>query len=191
MTYPIYPVWASFLSAFVLNVIPFGAPPYVIFVAYEARYGGLGLWPPILAAAAGAALAKMIMYVFGIGLRGPLRRNRNVRLLARYSDSRWAYLLAFVSTVVPVVPLDDFVYIAGGASGLRAKLMAAAAVTGKFVKTIVEVTAFIYLSGAISGLTHVPEVYIMLVFVVGGAVAGLATFLADWESWARRLGLRI
>ncbi len=190
MTY-LYAVWASFASAFVLNLIPFGAPPYVIFVAYEVGRSGLGLWPPVLSAALGAALAKMLMYLLGIGLRGPLRRNRNVRLLARYSTSSWVYLLAFVSAIIPVIPLDDFVYIAGGASGLRARLMALAAVAGKFVKTIVEVTAVLYLSILVSSLIHVPATYVLLVFVAGGMAAGVLTFLVDWEAWARRLGLKL
>jgi len=127
-------LWPSFFSAFILNIVPFGAPPYVVIVAYEARHG-LGLWPPVLSAALGAALAKMIMYYLGVGLRRPLSRNRNVRLLARYSTSGWVYLLAFIAAVIPVVPLDDFIYLAGGASGLRALAMAATAVAGKFVKT--------------------------------------------------------
>ncbi|MGC9210486.1 MAG: hypothetical protein ACP5FT_04405 [Acidilobus sp.] len=187
----LWPLWASFSSAFILNLIPFGAPPYVIIVAYEARYGGLGLWPPVLAAAMGAATAKMMMYYLGVGLRKPLMRNRNVRLLARYSAARWVYVLAFIAAVVPVVPLDDFVYIAGGASGLRAKLMAAAAVAGKFVKTVAEVLAVTYLSDFVSGLLHVPVIYVLAFFVVGGTVAGVLTFVVDWEAWARRLGIKL
>ncbi|MGC9071524.1 MAG: hypothetical protein ACP5HK_02350 [Acidilobus sp.] len=187
----LWPLWASFSSAFLLNLVPFGAPPYVIVVAYEARYGGLGLWPPVLAAAAGAAAAKMVMYYLGIGLRRPLRRNRNIRLLARYSETGWVYLLAFIAAVVPLVPLDDFVYLAGGASGLRAGLMAGAAVAGKFVKTIAEVLAVTYVSYLISSLLHISPLYVLMFFVVSGAVIGVLTFAVDWESWARRLGINI
>jgi len=179
-------LWPSFFSAFILNMVPFGAPPYVVIVAYEARRG-LGLWPPVLSAALGAALAKMIMYYLGVGLRRPLSRNRNVRLLARYSTSGWVYLLAFI----PVVPLDDFIYLAGGASGLRALAMAATAVAGKFVKTIAETLAIIYVSDLFAGALHVPQLYVLLFFTVGGAVAGVITFVLDWESLARRLGIKV
>lgn len=183
-------LWPSFFSAFILNMVPFGAPPYVVIVAYEARHG-LGLWPPVLSAALGAALAKMIMYYLGVGLRRPLSRNRNVRLLARYSTSGWVYLLAFIAAVIPVVPLDDFIYLAGGASGLRALAMAATAVAGKFMKTIAETLAIIYVSDLFAGALHVPQLYVLLFFTVGGAVAGAITFVLDWESLARRLGIKV
>jgi hypothetical protein len=133
----------------------------------------------------------MIMYYLGVGLRRPLSRNRNVRLLARYSTSGWVYLLAFIAAVIPVVPLDDFIYLAGGASGLRALAMAAAAVAGKFVKTVAETLAIIYVSDLFAGALHVPQLYLLLFFTVGGAVAGVITFVLDWESLARRLGIKV
>ena len=158
-------------------------------VAYEIRYSGLGFWPPVLAASAGAASSKVIMYYFGVSLRRPLRRNRNVQFLARYSNTPWVYLLAFAAAAVPGIPLDDFVYMMSGASGLRPWAMALVALAAKFVKTAAEVAVVAEVALLISAALHVGQVYVLLVFAAGGVVAGVLTLVVDWESAARRLGL--
>lgn len=186
---PLHPVLYSFLVAFAFNLIPLGAPPYISVVLLEVRYGGEGFWPPVLAASAGAAAAKVVMYYFGVGFKGVLRRNRNVRFLSRYADSPWAYALAFFAAVVPVLPLDDFVYMAGGASGLRAKLMGLIAAAAKVLKTVIEVSAADYFIGLVSYAFKLPEWELIAVLAVLGSLSGLAVFLLDWEGLAERLGL--
>ncbi|ADL18576.1 hypothetical protein ASAC_0168 [Acidilobus saccharovorans 345-15] len=180
---------ASFSVALLFNLIPLGAPPYVTVVLLEIKYGGLGFWPPVLAASLGAAIAKVVMYYLGVGLKGVLRRNRNVRFLARYSNSRWAYLLAFFAAVVPVLPLDDFVYMVGGASGMRAKLMGLIAAAAKLLKTVAETSLLYFITGEVSMIFRLPEYVIIIFMAAAGLVAGLIVFSLDWELLARRLGL--
>lgn len=161
----------------------------MVVVVYEIRYSGLGFWPPVLAASVGAASSKIIMYYLGVGLRRPLRRNRNVRFLARYSGSPWTYLLAFVAAVVPGIPLDDFVYMMSGASGLRPWAMALVAFAAKLAKTVAEVAVVAEVAALVSAALHVGQAYVLLIFAAGGVVAGVLTLVVDWESMARRLGL--
>lgn len=182
-------ILTSFAVALVFNLVPLGAPPYVTVVILEVKYGGLGFWPPVIAASLGAAAAKLVMYYLGIGLKGVLRRNRNVRFLSRYANSSWAYLFAFVAAMVPVLPLDDFVYMVGGASGMRAKLMGLMAAAAKLIKTVMEVYILEVTIGFISSALRLSEFALIAAVSVAGVVAGLLVFALDWEALARRLGL--
>ncbi len=176
--------------AFLSNVSPFFGASYTLLATLQLSL--LGFSPGnfalvVLASAAGATLAKVVIYYGAFGLRGVLLRNKNVQLIGRNASSRRFYLVLFVAALLPVLPLDDFVYIGAGANEASIGLMSVVTLAAKVAKSALEVSVeFTVLKdiGTVFGFNGV-EATVLL----GGAflLVGIGVYKLDWQEALDRL----
>ena len=179
----------SFLS----NVSPFVGSSYTLLSTLELTLLGPSLWGFILVvvvSAVGATCAKLGIYYGAFGLRRFLVRNKNVRLVGRYSSTPRFYLALFVAAVLPVFPFDDYFFIGAGASSASLGAMTAVTLGAKLLKSFAEIalefTVLRNLATAIGGNQLVLTVALTAAFVVIGVVA----YWVDWESIFERAKAR-
>lgn len=131
-----------FVVSLVSNATPFFGASYTIVAAAELiafGYSLEGFLLVVLITAAGAAIGKILIY-FGAGaFKGTLSKNRNVQLLARWLQGRRFLVAVFVCAVVPLLPLDDYIYIGAGAAKTRLTPMLSVTLAAKLVKSAAEI----------------------------------------------------
>ncbi|MDG7006853.1 MAG: hypothetical protein JRN06_01265 [Nitrososphaerota archaeon] len=176
----LFVVAVSFLS----NVSPFVGASYTLLSTLELTL--LGPSPGafllvVVASAVGATVAKLGIYYGAFGLRKYLVRNKNVRLVGRYSSTRGFYVALFVAAVLPVFPFDDYFFIGGGATSASLGAMAAVTLWAKVLKSLAEIalefTVLSDLASAIGGYQLILTAVLTVAFVVIGVVA----YRVDWE----------
>lgn len=184
-----------FLISLVANATAFfGASYTLIATAYLATTGvSVGSFVTIVfVTALGATLGKLVIYYTAVGLKGSLQKNRNVKLLGTWLGRSGFYVGLFVTALLPVLPLDDYVYIGAGAN--RGKLAPMLGVTflAKLAKSSFEI--FLELSGIleISKLTNrflgLSRFEISVVASVAFVVIGIAIYKVDWEPIVSQAG---
>ncbi|PSO08894.1 hypothetical protein B9Q04_03170 [Candidatus Marsarchaeota G2 archaeon BE_D] len=132
----------------------------------------------------GAALAKALIYYGALGFGGRLRRNRNVRLLSRWVNKKSFLLSLFIAAFIPILPLDDYLYIGAGANRARLPGMLAVTISAKIAKSAFEIS--LELLGIIRvanylrvfGITSVELSVLLSLFFL---VLGVALYELDWE----------
>jgi len=170
----------SFLS----NVSPFVGASYTLFAVLYLTV--IGLTPLnfaaiVLVSAVGAAAAKVVIYVGAFGLRNRLLRNKNVRLIGRYSTRGAFYLVLFVTALLPVFPFDDYIFIGAGASSASLGLMSAVTLAAKVVKSSVEIALEYTILRDLSGLIGVHRLDLTLLLTAAFIVLGVVVYKLDWE----------
>ena len=182
----IFVLIVSFLS----NVSPFVGASYTLLTTLQLTL--LGLTPfnfalLVFVSAVGATLAKAVIYAGSFGLRGFLVRNKNVRLIGRYSKRDSFYVALFVTALLPVFPLDDFVYIGAGATSAPLGLMSLVTFTAKLLKSAVEIWLEYAVLGDLSRLLGLQRLDLTLALTAVFVVTGVAAYKLDWEAMYRRL----
>ncbi len=131
-----------FVVSFVSNATPFFGASYTLLAttvlfAYGFTVSAFVL--VVLVTAAGASIAKLVIYYGGKGAKGQLRKNRNVALLERWLQHRSFLVVVFVTAVIPGLPLDDYVYIVAGANSAKLVRLFTVTLFAKIVKGFVEI----------------------------------------------------
>jgi hypothetical protein len=185
----VFVLGVSFLS----NVSPFFGASYTLLATLELTL--LGFTPynfglVVLFSAVGATLAKMVIYAGAFGLREILLKNKNVQLIGRNSTKGSFYLVLFATALMPVLPLDDFIFIGAGAS--RASLAAMSSVTllAKVLKSAFEVAAeFTILTdvGDVFGFNPLGRLDATVALSGLFILIGIAIYKLDWEKTFRRV----
>lgn len=184
-----------FLVSLVSNATAFFGASYTLIATAELEATGVSLQSfslVVLVTALGASLGKAVIYYSAVGFKTALQKNRNVRLLGTWLGKSGFYAGVFITALLPVLPLDDYVYIGAGAN--RGKLAPMLGVTflAKLAKSAFEI--LLELSGLleISKLTH--RLFGLSRFdlsvVASGAfvVLGIAIYKVDWQPWVARAG---
>ncbi len=140
--------------------------------------------------AAGAAVGKLIIYGAAKGFQSRLSRIKNVQTLARWLQDRRFLVAVFITAVIPVLPLDDYLYIGAGAARTRLLPMFSVTIAAKVVKSTFEIALEFYgvlvITSHLFGLSRVESsILLTIVFVV----LGVLLFKYDWESILHRLHL--
>ena len=181
-------LWAAVLvlvTSFLSNVSPFVGGSYTLIATFE--LSALGFSPTnflvvVLISAVGAAAAKVVIYYGAFGFKGLLQRNKNVRLIGRYSSTGPFYLALFVAAFLPVFPFDDFVFIGAGATSASVGLMTAVTLASKVAKSFVEILLeFTVLSG-VASLLGTQSLLVTGALTVVFLVIGVVIFSVDWEA---------
>ena len=186
-----------FLVSLVANATAFFGASYTLIATAELSAFGVDPQSFILVVfvtALGATMGKIVIYYSAVGLKGTLQKNRNVRLLGTWLGRSGFYVGLFVTALLPILPLDDYVYIGAGAN--RGKLAPMLGVTflAKLAKSTFEIS--LELSGllAISKLTNrflgLSRVEVSVLASAGFVVLGIAIYKVDWEplvSWASKV----
>ena len=182
-----------FLASFLSNVSPFVGASYTLISTFQLIVMGftpLNFAAVVAASAVGATLAKFVFYYGGFEFRGALTRNRNVRVLGRYSSTWGLYLVLFVAALFPLFPFDDLIYIGAGAASASLGAMASVTLLAKLVKSLVEIgLEFTILRGLASALGSnqlLTTALLTALFIALGVVA----YKVDWERVLSRVGIR-
>lgn len=176
----------SFLS----NVSPFVGASYTLLTTLQLTL--LGLTPfnfalLVLVSAVGATLAKAVIYAGSFGLRDILVRNKNVRLIGRYSRRESFYAVLFLTALLPVFPFDDFVYIGAGATSAPLGLMSLVTFTAKLLKSAVEIWLEYAVLGDLSKFFGLHRLDLTIALTAVFVVIGIIAYKVDWEALYGRL----
>ncbi|WP_172633888.1 VTT domain-containing protein [Caldisphaera lagunensis] len=170
--------WISFIS----NVIPFGGPPYTIVTAtilIQLNY--IYFWELIIIASLGAILSKIIIYYSANIFRKPLSKNKNINLISKISNKYLFYIILFILAIIPVLPFDDYLYLAAGAARASLYKMILVTAIAKFSKTIIEILIELKVISLASYIFSIskPDVAILLTALF--IIVGIIGFKIDWE----------
>jgi hypothetical protein len=131
-----------FVVSLISNATPFFGASYTLVATTELIVFGFSIDAFILiviVTAAGAAIGKLVIYGMGAGFSRRLSHNRNVQLLARWLQNRQFLLAVFITAVIPLLPLDDYIYIGAGAAKTRLLPMLSVTIAAKLIKSTVEI----------------------------------------------------
>ena len=170
----------SFLS----NVSPFFGASYTLLATLQLTLIGpspLNFLVVVVVSAAGAAAAKVVIYYGAFGLKGIIGGNKNIRLIGRNASTRKFYLALFVTALLPVLPLDDFIYVGAGASGAPIGLMASVTLLAKVLKSGFEVALELTILKELGSVFGFHRVDVTIALIAVFLVIGILIYKLDWE----------
>jgi hypothetical protein len=173
------------IVSFLSNVSPFVGASYTLLATLYLTL--LGPTPfnfviIVIASAVGATLAKVVIYFGAFGFRDLLVRNKNVRLIGRYSSTETFYLVLFVTSLLPVFPFDDFIYIGAGATSASLGLMSGVTLGAKVVKSVVEIALEYTILRDLSSILGLHQVELTLALTAVFVCVGVLVYKIDWEA---------
>lgn len=191
-----YGLVGLFFVSLVSNATPFFGASYTLIATSELIAFGFSVDAFLLVVvvtAAGAAIGKLIIYGAAKGFKSRLSRNKNVQLLAKWLQDRRFLVAVFITAVVPLLPLDDYLYIGAGAAKTRLAPMFAVTIAAKLVKSADEIALEFYgvvgittLTGHFLGLSRLDfSILLTVVFIA----LGIFLFKFDWEGALHRAGV--
>jgi hypothetical protein len=173
-----------FLIAVASNATPFFgasytllATTYLITMGLTAENFGL----VVFVTALGATLGKVLIYAGAFGLHSSLRKNRNVRLLGTWLGKTSFYLALFITALIPILPLDDYVYIGAGANGGKLAPMLGVTFLAKLAKSTFEILLEFTGIVGISLLLGLSSLELSILLSVVFLVLGIVIYKVDWE----------
>ncbi len=174
-----------FIISLASNALPFLGAPYTLIATYFIIKNGINIENFVIAiviSGLGAALAKTLTYALGFVLRKPLRRNKNIDILSKFSRSRYFKILLFILSVIPLLPFDDYLFIGGGVAKVSILNMLKVSILGKLTKSAVEIPLEVFGIIKISDVLNVGALTLTLIFSIAFIVLGVVLFLIDWET---------
>lgn len=178
------------IVSFLSNVFPFFGASYTLLAALQLSL--LGTTPYhfaviVVVSGAGATLAKAVLYFGGFGFRDLLLRNKNVKLLKRYSSTRGFYLALFLAALLPVFPFDDFIFIGAGAALASLGAMLLVTLAAKIIKSTVEVAIELAILREVASVFDFQRVDVTLALTAVFLVIGIVVYKIDWEAVYKRV----
>ncbi|QKR00378.1 hypothetical protein GWK48_08330 [Metallosphaera tengchongensis] len=186
----LYYLLLIFAISFISNATPFfGAPYTLIATTFLLKFGVsiVNFVEVVLVSGIGASTAKSVMYGVGFGVGSRLKHNKNVMYFHRVAKGRSFYLILFVTSIIPFLPLDDVVFLMGGAGKTSLFKMLEVAVISKILKSILEIGIEVEGIVQISKVINVSPVNIGIISSVVFLVLGVFIFKIDWESLHQRV----
>ena len=181
-----------FALSIVSNATPFFGTSYTLIATTELILIGFNLESfgmVVFVTALGATLGKVFIYAGAFGLRRSLQGNRNVKLLGHWLGRAGFYVALFITALIPILPLDDYVYLGAGANKAKLAPMLGVTFLAKLSKSAFEI--LLEFSGILGifaighgkllfGLTRLEfSILLSCVFIV----LGVAIYKLDWEKW--------
>jgi membrane protein YqaA with SNARE-associated domain len=178
------------LLSLVSNATPFFGASYTFIATTELIVVGFtaqNFASIVLVTAVGATLGKAVIYAGAFGLRRRLQSNKNVKLLGRWLGRTGFYVALFVTALIPVLPLDDYVYIGAGANRARLPPMLGVTFLAKLSKSAFEIllefsgiVGIVFYTHRYLGISRLDlSIALSAVFVL----LGIAIYKLDWEKW--------
>lgn len=177
-----------FVVSLVSNASPFFGASYTV-IATTALVG-FGFSPEafllvVLATAAGAAMGKLVIYTGAGAFNRQLSGNKNVQLIARWINHRRFLVAVFISAVIPLLPLDDYIYIAAGAAKARLAPMVSVTVVAKVIKSVVEIEleflGIVNVAGIARHAFGITSFDLSIILTVAFVALGVILFKVDWS----------
>ncbi len=173
------------IVSFLSNVFPFFGASYTLLAALQLSL--LGTTPYhfaviVVVSAIGATIAKAVIYFGGFGFRGILLRNKNVKLIERYSSTGGFFLALFLAALLPVFPFDDFIFIGAGAALASLGAMLLVTLAAKIVKSTVEVAVELAILREVASVFDFHRLDVTLALTAVFLVIGVVVYKVDWEA---------
>lgn len=183
----VYSILFLFVVSFVSNATPFFGASYTllattVLLTYGFTLGSFTL--AVIVTAAGASLAKLVLYFGGKRMKDRLQKNKNVNLLERWLEHKSFLMIVFLTAVIPGLPLDDYVYIGAGANSAKLSAMFIVTFLAKLVKGFIEIgveyagLGRIYPATGLLGLSRLGTSILMSILIL---VLGIALYRLDLE----------
>jgi membrane protein DedA with SNARE-associated domain len=182
-----------FVVSFLSNVSPFFGASYTLLATLQLTLIGpspFNFVVVVLVSAIGATLAKTAIYYGAFELKGIIGKNKNVQLIGRNATKRKFYLALFVTALLPVLPLDDFIYIGAGASAASLSLMAVVTLGAKILKSGFEIAIELTLLKGIGEAFGFNRLDITVALIAVFLVIGILIYQVDWEKTYHRVTSR-
>ena len=175
--------------SFVSNISPFFGASYTFFATLDLIL--LGFTPVnfllvVALSAAGAALGKLVIYYGAFGLRRFLVGNRNVQLIGRNASTRTFYAVLFVAAFIPILPLDDFIYIGAGATSASLSGIAAVTLGAKLLKSGAEIAVEFAVLKAVIQVFTFSNIWLTVAVTAGFMALGIVVYQLDWEGLVKK-----
>lgn len=186
----------AFGVSFITNATPFFGASYTLIATAELISSDDNVRTfalLVLVTGLGATLAKIVVYSGALGFRKQLTKNKNVGLFQEWFQNRSFFVALFVTALIPVLPLDDYMYIGAGANKSHLASMLGVTLPAKVAKSAIEI--FLESSGILGlsaltrksfGLSGVQFSLLLSILFIG---LGIFLFKLDWESLLKRLNV--
>jgi hypothetical protein len=179
----------SFLS----NVSPFAGASYTLYSAFNLAL--IGFTPfnfgvIVAVSALGATIAKVVIYYGAFGLKKYIVGNKNVQLIGRNATRGDFFLILFFAALIPLLPLDDFIYIGAGATSASILAMSSVTFLAKVIKSGFEVAIELTLRSDLSAFLGFQRIDVTLLLTGVFVVIGVLVYKLDWQATFARLGSR-
>ena len=174
-----------FTISFISNIIPFAGTPYTLIATNFLIAFGMtaeNLILVIIISGVGAALSKSLTYLFGIALRKPLHKNKNLPLLDKFVKSKYFPLALFITAIIPGLPLDDYLYIGGGITRVSLMKMLLITVPSKILKSAIEIPIELFGIIKISNIIDINPLFLSIGLTVLFIILGIVLIKIDWHS---------
>ena len=179
-----------FLLSLVSNATPFLGASYTFIATTELVAIGFNLESfsiIVFVTALGAALGKVVIYAGAVGFRQRLQGNKNVKLLGRWLGRSGFYVALFITALIPVLPLDDYVYLGAGANRARLAPMLGVTFLAKLTKSAFEIllefsgiVGIVFYTHQYLGLSRID---LSIILTAAFIVLGVGIYKLDWEKW--------
>lgn len=180
----------------VANATPFFGASYTLIATTELISNGYNLENFVLfviVTALGATLAKIVLYTGAFGFRHELTRNKNIRLFHAWLRRRSFYVALFVTAFIPLLPLDDYVYIGAGANKASLAPMLGVTFIAKLAKSAfeisLEVSGILEIVNATKNILGLSALELSILFSIFFIVLGIVLYKINWESMLKRARL--
>ncbi|MDG6904637.1 MAG: hypothetical protein JRN20_02500 [Nitrososphaerota archaeon] len=178
--------------SFASNAVPFFGVSYTLIATADLIASGFNLanfGAIVLVTALGATLAKIILYTGALGLQGKLTRNKNIRLFQNWLHNRSFYPALFITAFVPILPLDDYIYIGAGANKARLAPMLGVTMLAKLAKSAFEI--YLEFKGLIglSYFTRMSGLELSISLSIMFVVLGVVLYKLDWQNLLGQIGI--
>lgn len=177
-----------FVVSLVSNATPFFGASYTFIATTELIAIGFNFDSfalIVFVTALGATIGKIFIYAGARGLRQRLQGNKNVKLLGRWLGKSGFYVALFVTALIPVLPLDDYVYLGAGANKARLGPMLGVTFLAKLSKSAFEILlefsgilGFAFYTHRYLGLSRLD---LSIVVSIAFIVLGIVIYKLDWE----------
>jgi hypothetical protein len=189
--HPFAPFFFSLAGLFVVSLVsnatPFFGASYTLVATAELITFGFSLQAFLLVVgitALGAVIGKLVIYGGAEAFNRALSKNRNVQLLARWLRHRRFLVAVFLTAVIPILPLDDYLYIAAGAAKSSLAPIVSVTIAAKVVKSTVEIwLEFMGIVNVVNLTKHflgISGFEFSAILSVGFVILGIFLFKYDW-----------
>jgi len=182
----IYYILYIFFESFLLNSFPLFGAPFTLLSIPVLSIVGINIYNIILVSiilGIGAASGKFVMYIIGILLSKPLKNNKNLLLIKRISNSKNFYVTFFFLVILPFLPLDDLLFLSFGIEKINILKYYLIAVSGKTLKSFLELYAEIFVLNKVSYLLKIPLLELSIISSIVFILLSIIFFKLDWEKY--------
>ncbi|MCH4815887.1 MAG: hypothetical protein QXY87_12315 [Saccharolobus sp.] len=178
-----------FVISFITNATPFFGAPYTLIttsILIKSGVSPLSLILAIVLSGLGASLSKLVMYALGIAIRKPLKNNKNILFIEKISKSYGFYIALLILSILPILPLDDYIFLAGGIAKLSVFKMVVVSIISKIIKSAIEISVELAGISLLASVLGINAFELSLISILVFVLLGILLFKLDWEQLLRK-----